>query len=59
MIAAFEQGQRTNLTTVLDTPRPDEDVVYVTDHWLTTLDEMNKALIELLALLHRMIDTAE
>lgn len=58
MIAAFEQGQRTDLTTVLDTPRPDEDVVYVTDRWLTTLDEMDEALTELLALLHRMIEQA-
>jgi DNA-binding transcriptional MerR regulator len=55
MMLAFEQGQRTDLTAVLDTPHPDEDAAYVTDQWLTTLTEMDTALRDMLALLHHMI----
>jgi DNA-binding transcriptional MerR regulator len=56
MINAFEQGQRSDLVTVLDTPRQDEDMIFVTDRWLTTLAGIEQAMQAMAALLRRMID---
>lgn len=56
MMNAFEQGQRSDLVTVLDTPRQDEDMIFVTDRWLTTLAGIEQAMQAMAALLRRMID---
>ena len=37
MLLQFDAGRRENLRQALDTPRPDEDIQWVADRWLTTL----------------------
>lgn len=37
MLLQFDQGRCTGLREVLDTPRPDEDILYASDRWLSTL----------------------
>jgi DNA-binding transcriptional MerR regulator len=52
MLTRLDQGQRRSLRTVLDTPTPDEDAIYATDRWLTTLTRVKKhakALVDLTA----------
>ena len=39
MLLQFDQGQRRGLRDVLDTPRPDEDILSASDRWLSTLAE--------------------
>jgi DNA-binding transcriptional MerR regulator len=39
MMLQLDQGRRTNLQQVLDTPRPDEDPVSAADRWLSALNE--------------------
>jgi DNA-binding transcriptional MerR regulator len=39
MLATFDSGERHNLRDVLDTPRPDEDILTAPDRWLTTLED--------------------
>jgi DNA-binding transcriptional MerR regulator len=39
MMLYFDQGQRVGLRQALDTPRPDEDIIFATDRWLSTLAE--------------------
>ncbi len=40
MLTHLDQGATDHLRDALNTPGPDEDVFYFTDHWLTTLSEM-------------------
>lgn len=47
MLLALDAG-RTDLRRALDTPDPD-DIVYVTDHWLTTVSELVDVTAETLA----------
>ena len=52
MLTQLDQGQTEDLRHALDTPRPDEDIFYATDHWLTTLEEVERhasAAVELTA----------
>ena len=52
MLTRLDQGQRFSLRAVLDTPAPEEDAVYATDRWLTTLARVKKhaeALVDLTA----------
>lgn len=52
MMLQLDQGQRKDLSQVLDTPRPDEDPVMAADRWLTTLSKEEcraRQLIEQLA----------
>lgn len=52
MLTRLDQGQRGSLRAVLDTPTPEEDAVYATDRWLTTLARVKKhaaALVDLTA----------
>ncbi len=37
MIRRLDAGQHDHLRVLLDTPDPDEDILYATDRWLTTL----------------------
>ena len=39
MLYQLDAGQKENLRLVLDTPRPDEDVLTAADRWLSTLAE--------------------
>lgn len=54
MMLAFEKGQREYLVRVLDTPNQEEEMVYVTDQWLTTLADMNRVLEDMIKLLSRL-----
>jgi len=59
MMLAFEQGQRDYLVRVLDTPNQEEEMVYVTDQWLTTLNDMNRVMEDMFKLLSRLIIVKE
>jgi len=56
MLLRLDQGQREDLRQVLDTPRPDEDVFYVADHWLSALVKLEHTTSDLLAQLRLMIE---
>jgi len=55
MMLAFEKGQTESLVKVLDTPDQEEDMVYVTDQWLTTLADMNQVMEDMIKLLSRLV----
>lgn len=55
MLLQLDQGQRENLRQVLDTPRPDEDVAYASDRWLTTLAEQEERALQIIGLMEEMI----
>jgi len=42
MLLQLDQGYQGDLRQALDTPRPDEDVNYASDRWLTTLGDMEQ-----------------
>ncbi len=43
MLNKLDQGETDQLRQALDTPEAKEDALYVTDHWLTTLAELEQA----------------
>lgn len=55
MLLRLDGGDKDNLRQVLDTPRPDEEVLAVNDRWLSTLDEVEGYVKEGVALLEEMI----
>jgi DNA-binding transcriptional MerR regulator len=55
MLIQLDAGRTEGLRTVLDTPRPDEDVFSASDRWLTTLAEHNKSARRMILLLKAMI----
>lgn len=55
MLHALDSGQTLNLRQVLDTPRPDEDVFYATDHWLSALAEISRHAADMVAQIETMI----
>ncbi|MEW5871307.1 MAG: MerR family transcriptional regulator [Chloroflexota bacterium] len=55
MLQGLDQGESQDLRQALDTPRPDEDVLYVTDRWLTTLAELQDSCKQLVALIEEII----
>lgn len=55
MLLEFDDGQTTELRSVLDTPRADEDVHYVTDRWLSTLSDVQRRARAAIDILHDMI----
>ncbi|MBN1148145.1 MAG: MerR family transcriptional regulator [Anaerolineales bacterium] len=57
MMTQFDQGQVQDLRRALDTPRPDEDVYYATDRWLSTLVELGETASQIIAHLEMMIYT--
>lgn len=48
MLNKLDQGETDQLRQALDTPEAEEDALYVTDHWLTTLNDLEKAAHELI-----------
>ena len=48
MVHKLDQGETDQLRQALDTPGTDEDARYVTDHWQTTLAELEAAAHELI-----------
>ena len=57
MMTQLDQGQIQDLRLALDTPRPDEDVYYATDRWLSTLVELGETTSAIIAHLESMIYT--
>jgi DNA-binding transcriptional MerR regulator len=55
MLLEFDQGQKKELRTVLDTPRPDEDIYSVADKWLSTLAEIERRARKVIHILEEMI----
>ncbi len=55
MLTRLDQGQTENLREVLDSPGSDEDVLYITDQWRTTLDGVERRVLEAIVLLEQMI----
>jgi DNA-binding transcriptional MerR regulator len=51
MLLYFDAGHAADARTLLDTPPPDEDIVYVSDRWLTTLRSHEERARRLLAML--------
>jgi DNA-binding transcriptional MerR regulator len=54
MLQQVDTGQIGDVRAALDTPPPDEDLIYVTDRWLTTLGTMLESVGKLLELLREM-----
>jgi DNA-binding transcriptional MerR regulator len=42
MMNKLDAGETDMLREALDTPEPEEDILYVTDHWLTTLTQLEQ-----------------
>ncbi|KAA3645826.1 MAG: MerR family DNA-binding transcriptional regulator [Chloroflexi bacterium] len=55
MVNKLDVGEIKDLRSTLDTPEPEEDVLYVTDQWLTTLAEMEQAAHKLIAQIEDVI----
>ncbi len=51
---ALDTGIKRKLRRVLDTPRPEEDVLWAADHWLSTLSEQEDRARKILKQLRRM-----
>ncbi|MCA9872681.1 MAG: MerR family DNA-binding transcriptional regulator [Anaerolineales bacterium] len=58
MVRQFDAGQRDALRAALDTVDPGEDIYYVTDNWLTTLQEAAARAQAIIEQLQRMEATA-
>ncbi|MBN2116823.1 MAG: MerR family transcriptional regulator [Anaerolineales bacterium] len=48
MLNKLDRGETDQLRQALDTPEAEEDVLFVTDHWLTTLNDLEKGAHELI-----------
>ena len=55
MLTRLDAGQTEDLRAALDTPRPGEDAVYIADRWLSTLADVERRVLEAIALLERML----
>jgi DNA-binding transcriptional MerR regulator len=55
MLFRLDQGDRGDLRAKLDTPEAEEDVLYVTDQWLTTLAEKEQAAHSLIRQIETLI----
>lgn len=59
MLKNFNQGQRNDLREILDTPDNEEDIIFATDRWLSTLAELNQKAHDLINQLEMMIEKRE
>jgi DNA-binding transcriptional MerR regulator len=55
MLTRFDAGQTENLREVLDTPQPEEDVLYVRDHWLSILADAEDVANKSVSLIEEML----
>ena len=55
MMLNFDQGQKDSLRQTLDTPRPDEDIIFAADRWLSTLAEAEEQALNIIAQLDKML----
>jgi len=59
MLKAIDTNSREpDITKMVSTPQPDEDMVYATDRWILTLLEINKDANELIVHIKRMLNKA-
>lgn len=49
MLTHLDAGETEGLRTTLDTPDPDEDMLYATDRWLTALSNLRASALEMIA----------
>ncbi len=54
MLIQLDQGELVDVRHTLDTPRPDDDVYVVADHWLSTLTEQEAVAGRLVALVREI-----
>lgn len=54
MMLHVDKGKKDNIRAVLDTPDPEEDIVYATDKWISTLMESEKNAGEIIVQLNKM-----
>jgi len=59
MLIRLDQGEKTDLRQVLDTPRPDEDAYFAADRWLSALAGQEQRATEMIAQLEAMISTRQ
>lgn len=59
MLRNYDQGHRKNLREVLSTPQREEDIIYATDQWLSTLRELLQKAQNLVTHLKMMITKNE
>ena len=55
MLLQFDQGHCTGLRELLDTPRPDEDILYDSDRWLSTLAGQEQRARQMISQLEAML----
>ncbi len=55
MLLQFDQGLRQGLWQALDTPSPDEDILFATDRWLSALAEQEQCAANIITQLETMI----
>jgi DNA-binding transcriptional MerR regulator len=55
MMLNFDRGQTDGLRQALDTPRPDEDIIFAADRWLSTLAEAEEQALNIIAQLDKML----
>lgn len=55
MLNQLDSDSTTNIKQALDTPRPDEDVFHATDHWLSTLDEIEQTARKMIEIIEEWI----
>jgi DNA-binding transcriptional MerR regulator len=55
MLTRLDQGQTEKLRQVLDTPSKDEDALYVSDRWLSTLAEVRQCAVQALIQVEEML----
>jgi DNA-binding transcriptional MerR regulator len=56
MLLQFDAGRRENLRQALDTPRDDEDIAWVADRWLTTLEMQEARAYEVIRQVSHLIE---
>lgn len=56
MLRSLDAGRQDDLRLILDTPDPEEDIVYATDHWLSTVKDLAAKAGEMTTHLEYMAD---
>ena len=56
MVLHLDRGNTRDLKLVLDTPRPDEDVLFAADRWLSTLADQEQRALTAVTLLESLLD---
>jgi DNA-binding transcriptional MerR regulator len=55
MVLQLDRGRREGLRDILDTPRPDEDILFAADRWLSTLADQERCARDIIAQVEKMI----